>query len=54
LRSAFFAATRAALTAAAIRAGRISRRAVALSALAGAGVRAAAVARRVYGIGAHR
>jgi hypothetical protein len=51
---ALFPATWAALTAAAIREGRISRRAVAVSAVAGAGVHAAAVARQVYGVGADR
>ena len=49
---ALFPATWVALTAAAVREGRISHRAVALSALAGAAVHATAVAQQVYGVGA--
>ena len=51
---ALFPATWIALTAAAVREGRISRRAVALSALAGAAMHAGAVAQQVYGVGARR
>jgi hypothetical protein len=49
---ALFPATWVALTAAAVRERRISRRAVALSALAGAAVHGGAVAQQVYGVGA--
>jgi hypothetical protein len=51
---ALFPATWVALTAAAVREDRISRRGVALSALAGAAVHAAAVAQQVYGVCAGR
>jgi hypothetical protein len=47
---ALFPATWVALTAAAVREGRISRRAAALSALGGAAVHAAAVTQQVYGV----
>jgi hypothetical protein len=47
-----FPATWVALTATAVREGRMTRRAVAVSALGGAAVHAGAVARQVYGVGA--
>ena len=49
---ALFPATWAALTAAAIREGRISRRGAALSALAGGALHATAVAQQVDGVSA--
>jgi hypothetical protein len=49
---ALFPATWAALTAAAIREGRISRRGAALSALVGAALHATAVAQQVDGVSA--
>ena len=49
---ALFPPTWVALTAAAVREGRISHRAVTVSAFLGGAVHAAAVARQVYGVGA--